>query len=330
MLSICEARLMVRVPSLLLLAAISMIPSVILRSSDNPEVQIWSRAKTPPRSNSPLTNTPPKIADPFQLSLNPYGRNNPPNAVEPKGTAIDIDDLRDKDKILWLKVVDLANTQDDDGNYVNPVLHVTYAALASGSRVFKIENNPILGPGTAGQFTITKFNGSNDFFEARIDLNFRTIKQINSTTAGDYDPSFQKYSGLLGRNGFILRLAETFGHEANHGIFGQRNPAQGTTIQKLLDDRDAAIRALPVKGRYPLSPDVLRKVRAADEALEPSERFAQAAERVINEELQASKARSSQRPHRRPNLAQATKSGAFLDSLSKTRPWGRGCEQGGE
>ena len=224
-----------------------------------------------------------------------------------------------KTRCCGQKVVDLATTQDEDGNYVNPALHATYAALAWGFRVFKIENNPNLGPGTAGQFTITKFNGPNDFSEARIDLNFPTIKQISSTTPGNYDPSFQKYSGLLGRNCFILRLAETFGHEANHAIFDQRDPAQGTAIQKILNVRDAAMRALPLKGRYPLSPDVLRKVRAADEALEPTERFAQAAERIINEELQASRVRSAHRPHRRPNIAQSAKASA----LPKTQPRNR-------
>ena len=200
--------LMAPVPKLLLLAALSMIPSVILRSSDNPKVQIRPSAQAPSDSNSPFTGTSAKVADPFRLNLNPYARNNPPNAVAPTGMAIDTDDLSNKDKMLWQKVVDLANTQDEDGNYVNPVLHATYAALASGFRVFKIENNPNLGLGTAGQFTITKFNGPNDFSEARIDLNFPTIKQISSTTPGNYDPSFQKYSGLLGRNCFILRLAE--------------------------------------------------------------------------------------------------------------------------
>jgi len=40
-------------------------------------------------------------------------------------------------------------------------------------------------------------------------LNFKTIKGINSTTTGDFDPSFEKHSGLLGGNGFIPRLAET-------------------------------------------------------------------------------------------------------------------------
>jgi hypothetical protein len=314
---------MVRVPKLLLLAALSMIPSVILRSSDNPGVQIGPRAEAPPCSNSPLTSTSAKVSDSFQLNLNPYALNNLPNAVEPTAMAIDIDDLRDNDKMLWLKVVDLANTKDEDGNYVNPVFHVTYAALASGFRVFKIENNPNLGPGSAGRFTITKFNGPNDFSKARIELNSRTIKQINSTTAGNYDPSFQKYSGLLRRTDFILRLAETFGHEANHGIFDQRHPAQGTAIQKMLNERDAAIRALPLKGRYPLSPDILRKVRAADEALEPTERFAQVAERIINEELQASQVRSSHRPRRRPNLAQAAKASVFFDSLSKIQPCSR-------
>jgi hypothetical protein len=318
-----EARFMVRVPKLFLLASLSIIPSVILRSSDNRKVQIGLRAKTSPGSNSPVASTSAKVADPLQLNLKPYDRNNLPDAVEPKGTAIHIDDLCGKDKVLWLKVVSLANMQDEYGSYVNPILHATYAALASGFRVFKIGNNPNLGPGTAGRFTITKFNGPNDFSEALIDLNFRTIKQINSTTAGDYDPSFQKYSGLLGGNGFILRLAETFGHEANHGIFGQRDPAQGTAIQKILNDRDAAMRALPLKGRYPLSTDVLRKLRAADEALEPTERFAQAAERMINEELQASRVRSYHHPHRRPDISQAAKTSDFLGSLPKTQPRSR-------
>ena len=292
---------MAAVPKLFLLAPLSMIPSLILRSSDNPKVQIASTANTSVGSNSPVASTSARVADPFQLNLKPYDRHNLHDAVEPKGTAIDIDDLCVKDKILWLKVVALANMQDEYGNYVNPVLHATYAALSSGFRVFKIENDSNLGPGTAGRFTITKFNGPGDFSEARIDLNFRTIKQINSTTAGDYDPSFRKYSGLLGGNGFILRLAETFGHEATHGIFGQQDPAQGTAIQKILNDRDAAMRALPLKGRYPLSADVLRKLRAAAEAVEPTERFAQAAEKIINEELQASRVRSYHRPHRRPD-----------------------------
>ena len=52
----------------------------------------------------------------------------------------------------------------------------------------------------------------------------------------------------------MLRLAETFGHEANHGISAQRHPAQGTAIQKMRDDRDAAMRALPLKRGYPFPP----------------------------------------------------------------------------
>ena len=315
-----------RVSRLVLFAALSLFLSVILRSSDDPDMKIGPRAKAPPCSNSPLSSTSAKASDPSQLHLLPYTRDYPPNANEPNRIAINIDDLHEKDRILWLKVVHLANLQDENGNYVNPVLHGTYAALASGFRVFKIENNPDLGRSTVGQFTITNFNAPNDFSEARIDLNFRTIKQINSTTAGDYDPSFQKYSGLLAGNGFILRLAETFGHEANHGIFVQRHPAQGTAIQKILNDRDAAMRALPLKGRYPLPPEVLRKVRIADQALEPTERFAQAAERIINAELQTSKVRSSHRLHIRTNLDQAAKADAFLDSLSRSLPSSHGCE----
>jgi RHS repeat-associated protein len=238
-------------------------------------------------SPDPITVTPARVADPQQLNLYAYARNNPLKYVDPTGMIIDTDDLTDKDKKLWQKVVDLANKQDANGNYVNSALHSAYSALDSDSRVFRIEDNPGLGSGTAGQFTITKFNGDNDFSEARIDLNFKTIKGINSTTTGDYDPSFQKYSGLLGGNGFIPRLAETFGHEANHGIFAQQDPTQGTAIQKILNNRDAAIQALPMKGRYPLPPDILQKMQSADRALVPTERFAQQAEKIINGELKA-------------------------------------------
>lgn len=296
-----EIRFMVRGPKLFLLAPLSIILSVILRSSDhsdNSKVQIGPRAKAARGTNSPITVTPARVADALQLNLNVYPRNNTLPAVEPTGLTIDTGDLSDKDKMLWLKVVDLANMRDENGNYVNPALRATFGALETGFRVFKIEDNPNLGSATAGQFTITKFNGLDDFSEARIDLNFKTIKGINSTTTGDYDPSFQKYSGLLGSNGFIPRLAETFGHEANHGIFAQRDPAQGTAIQKILNTRDAAMRALPVKHRYPLPPDVLQKMQTADQALVPTERFAQEAERIINEELKASQVRSCHRRDR--------------------------------
>jgi RHS repeat-associated protein len=238
-------------------------------------------------SADPITVTPARAADPQQLNLYAYGRNNPLKYLDPTGMVIDTGDLSDKDKKLWQKVTDLANKQDDDGNYVNPALHAAYSALDSDSRVFKIEDNPGLGSDVAGQFTITKFSGSNDFSEARVDLNFKLIKGIDSTSTGDFDPSFQKYSGLLGSGGFIPRLAETFGHEANHGIFAQQDPTQGTAIQKLLNGRDAAIQALPAKGRYPLPPDVMQKVQNAQKALIPTERFAQQAEKVINGELKA-------------------------------------------
>jgi hypothetical protein len=59
-------------------------------------------------------------------------------------------------------------------------------------------------------------------------------------------------------------------------------------LQKLLNARDAALQALPTKGRYPLPPDVLQKMQAAEQALIPTERFAQQAEKIINGELKAS------------------------------------------
>jgi hypothetical protein len=70
---------------------------------------------------------------------------------------------------------------------------------------FRIEDDPSLGSSTAGRFEITKFNGSTDFSEGKVELNFGVIKGISSTTTGDFDSSFQKYAGLFGKNGFVLR-----------------------------------------------------------------------------------------------------------------------------
>jgi hypothetical protein len=49
-------------------------------------------------------------------------------------------------------------------------------------------------------------------------------------------------------------------------------------------------------------------LRAAEEAVEPTERFAQAAEMIINAELQASRVRMYHRPHKRPDIAQTASS----------------------
>jgi RHS repeat-associated protein len=266
-----------------------MVPRVQNRKVglDYFEARYFSSAQGRFTSPDPITVTPGRVADPQQLNLYAYARNNPLKYVDPTGMIIDLSQLSDEDKKKWAQIQALANQTDANGNYVNAKLHDAYARLDSDSRTFVIVNEN-LGPGTAGQFTITKFSGANDFSEAKVALNFRTIKGINSTTRGDFDPSFMKYEGLLGKNGFIPRLAETFGHEAFHGIFALDNLQQGTQIQRLLNDRDAAMQALPAKGRYPLPPDVLQKMQAADKALIPTERYAQQAEKIINGELKAS------------------------------------------
>jgi RHS repeat-associated protein len=233
-------------------------------------------------SPDPITVTSDRQADPQQLNLYSYVRNNPLSLTDPSGMIINTDDLNDKDKALWAKIAALANKQDANGNYVNSALHNAYSALDSDSRTFRIEDDKSLGASTAGRFEITKFNGPNDFSEAKVELNFGVIKDISSTTQGDYDPSFQKYAGLFGKNGFVLRLAETFGHEANHGIFAQNDPAQGVNIQRLVNDANGAVNG----ARQPIPPDVLQKVTNMNRALEPTERFAQQQEKVINKELQ--------------------------------------------
>ncbi len=177
-------------------------------------------------SADPITVTAGRASDPQQLNLYSYGRNNPLKFVDPTGMLIDYSGLSDKDKKTWQQVEGVIYQQDGQGNYLHPELVAAYDALVSDTRVYAIADDSGLGRSLAGQFTITKFDGPDNFSEARIGLNFNLIKGISSSTPGDFDKSFDKYDGLFGKDGFVLRLAETAGHEINHGIFAQQDPPE--------------------------------------------------------------------------------------------------------
>jgi hypothetical protein len=65
------------------------------------------------------------------------------------------------------------------------------------------------------------------------------------------------------------------------------DPKDAVQLQRLLNDRDAALHDNKVK--YPYPPDVLKKMEAAVDAGIPTETFAQAIEKIINGELRAGK-----------------------------------------
>ena len=128
-------------------------------------------------SADPITVTPGRVVDPQQLNLYAYARNNPLRYVDPTGMIIDISQLSDDDKKKWQQVVNFANQKDENGNYVNPTLHEAYDTLDKDSRTFVIADEK-LDSGTAGEFTITKLNGPNDFSEAKVALDFSKIKAM--------------------------------------------------------------------------------------------------------------------------------------------------------
>jgi len=118
----------------------------------------------------------------------------------------------------------------------------------------------------------------NDFTKATLQLDFKQIGSISSTTAADQVPGFNKYEGIVGNK--TLELAETFGHEGAHGVFALDNTAEEVGLQGLLSQQDTALKS----GNFPLPPDVMQKI---NDGLAKTEKYAQQTEKIINGELQA-------------------------------------------
>lgn len=215
---------------------------------------------------------------------------------------IDTSRLSEDELKKWERIVEIANAKDMNGKYLNPTLREAYAKLNTGNRTFFIDNTDFgRNSPTVGKFTITKFNGENDFSEAVIELDFNKIKGIDRTTDADRVAEFKKFEELLGGGKMAdYRLAEVFGHEGSHAQMAINNPAEGVRLQKLLNERDAML-AGPTyrdkKGRLlnPMPQALLDKMKEADLAIIPTETFAQEKEKTINEELQAYSRRGKSR-----------------------------------
>jgi RHS repeat-associated protein len=240
-----------------------------------------------------------KLGDPQQLHLYHYSRNNPLKFTDPSGMIIKPRNLTDDERKQWDETVRLANLKDEDGNYVNADLHKVYQRLDEDTRTFFIDGGD-LGKGTAGKFEITKFTADGkDFTEASITLNFKLINKQDSTTAGDYDPKFEKFAGLLGGGNGSKRVAEIFGHEASHAEFALNNPADAVKLQMLINDGDSlaarwrkydtdkqAIKNKNERKKFQPPPDLVEIQATKDRMLDATERYAQSREKLINAELQ--------------------------------------------
>src|SRR5690348_3440342 len=151
-----------------------------------------------------------------------YVGNNPTTRVDPSGLVVQCSsDLAKKDAQKCQEIIDLANKKGRNGSYVNPKLHSIYDRLNSDTRTFVIRNaqgdSTKLGEDVVGRFDIRQIsNSGKDFAAGIINLDFGKIRAISEPTPSMI-PGFSKYQGLAGK--FDLGLAETFGHEGEHGVY---------------------------------------------------------------------------------------------------------------
>jgi RHS repeat-associated protein len=240
-------------------------------------------------SADPITVTPARQLDPQLLNLYSYVRNNPLVFIDPTGMIIDTSRLSEDDLKKYNQAVELANQRDANGNLLHPELNAQITALQNDSRTFFLEGGAGLGAGTAGDFTITKMTADGkDFTEAVIKLDFNKVKDGKGITAADFGLNFNKFGGLTDN---ARRFAELTGHEFAHGGYGIKNPADAVLIQQKVNDAQSALNALPIKGRYPLPPDVAQKLADSASALQRTEKHAQQVEKIINGELRATQKR---------------------------------------
>lgn len=235
----------------------------------------------------PITVTAARQVDPQQMNLYAYVRNNPLKLIDPTGMIIDETHLSEEDLEKWQEVERLAAQQNSNGNLLYPELNSEIVELQQDSRTYTLQGGTGLSSTDAGRFEITNFTaGGRDFTTATIRLDFNKISSGKGVTPAIFNLGYAKFGGL---NDNPRRFAELVGHEFAHGLFAMFMPGVGTDIQQRVNEGLNAFNTFrSTNKKAPLPPDVLQKMEAGNNALVPTERFAQQIEKIVNGELQAS------------------------------------------
>jgi len=237
-------------------------------------------------SADPFTVTPGRIADPQQLNLYSYVRNNPLSHVDPTGMLIDETQLAEDELEKWQQIEKIATRKDAEGKLLHPELYNEIVALQQDSRTFVLAGKEGLAKDEAGRFTITQLTSDGrNFTAATIRLDFSKIANGIGVKEAGYGLNYKKFGGL---NDDVRRDAELVGHEFAHGLFATFFPSQAVQIQQRMDEGNAAFYGYRAVHQGPLPPDVSKKMQAGIDAGEPTERFAQQIEKIVNGELRAS------------------------------------------
>jgi hypothetical protein len=137
-------------------------------------------------------------------------------------------------------------------------------------------SNTTLGADAAGRFDARQINSSRtDFASGIINLDFSKIKGMTAPSPSSV-AGFQEYQGLIGK--FGLELAETFGHEGEHGVYALNHLLGAVNTQSLINDE---LESLQMHDRGA----ALQDDAAAKPFLAATELDAQQKEQKVNQEL---------------------------------------------
>lgn len=191
-----------------------------------------------------------------------------------------------RDLPKWQAIEQIIRAENASGQPLHPVLYSLYEwAWKSGHAIYlELILNPPAASGTAGNFSLLRFDPTGNHHEALIKLYLSNIDRalISKTSV--------RADGLIPFNGMKKeeRYAEVLGHELAHARDILANLETARKVEELIEETNELLLAHHAERRgESLSSELKRRLQKRDSLLKTLEKHAEEIERLVWEELTA-------------------------------------------